>query len=261
RPFTFEGAHRRRAAEQAIENLSANVDTLITIPNDRLLQIADKKTGIKDAFRLADDVLRQGIQGISDLITQRGLINVDFADVKTIMAQQGSALMAIGNGSGDSRMVDAVNEAIASPLLEVSIDGAKGVLINVVGGEDLGILEVYEAADIIAKAVDPEAQIIFGAVIDPNFPPGQVKLTLIATGFDATRPNVQRSRAYPAPALNASQPAPQPQMVSVPTAQPQAAQPQRPAAQPAPRATPSFSSSDDLDIPPFLRNRNRQRGQ
>jgi cell division protein FtsZ len=261
KPFTFEGNHRRKMAEQGIEQLKPMVDTLIVIPNDRLLQTASKNTSMLQAFQMADNVLRQGIQGISDLITQRGLINVDFADVKTIMAQQGSALMAIGNGSGDSRMVDAVNEAIASPLLEVSIDGAKGVLINVVGGEDLGILEVYEAADIVAKAVDPEAQIIFGAVIDPNFPPGQVKLTLIATGFDATRPNVQRSRAYPAPAVNASQPAAQPQMVSVPAAQPQAAQPQRPAAQPAPRATPSFSSSDDLDIPPFLRNRNRQRGQ
>jgi cell division protein FtsZ len=213
------------------------------------------------AFQMADNVLRQGIQGISDLITQRGLINVDFNDVKTIMAQQGSALMAIGTGSGDSRMVDAVNEAIASPLLEVSIDGAKGVLINIVGGEDLGILEVYEAADIIAKAVDPDAQIIFGAVIDPNFPAGQVKLTLIATGFDTTRPNVQRSRSFPAVA-NAGQPqVAQPQMVSVPAAQPQPSQPQRTPAQPAPRATPSFSSSDDLDIPPFLRNRNRQRGQ
>jgi cell division protein FtsZ len=261
KPFTFEGNHRRKMAEQGIEQLKPMVDTLIVIPNDRLLQTASKNTSMLQAFQMADNVLRQGIQGISDLITQRGLINVDFADVKTIMAQQGSALMAIGNGSGDSRMVDAVNEAIASPLLEVSIDGAKGVLINVVGGEDLGILEVYEAADIVAKAVDPEAQIIFGAVIDPNFPPGQVKLTLIATGFDATRPNVQRSRAYPAPAVNASQPVAQPQMVSVPAAQPQAAQPQRPAAQPAPRATPSFSSSDDLDIPPFLRNRNRQRGQ
>jgi cell division protein FtsZ len=261
KPFTFEGNHRRKMAEQGIEQLKPMVDTLIIIPNDRLLQTASKNTSMLQAFQMADNVLRQGIQGISDLITQRGLINVDFADVKTIMAQQGSALMAIGNGSGDSRMVDAVNEAIASPLLEVSIDGAKGVLINVVGGEDLGILEVYEAADIVAKAVDPEAQIIFGAVIDPNFPPGQVKLTLIATGFDATRPNVQRSRAYPAPAVNASQPVAQPQMVSVPAAQPQAAQPQRPAAQPAPRATPSFSSSDDLDIPPFLRNRNRQRGQ
>ena len=211
---------------------------------------------------MADNVPRQGIQGISDLITQRGLINVDFADVKTIMAQQGSALMAIGSGSGDSRMVDAVNEAIASPLLEVSIDGAKGVLINVVGGEDLGILEVYEAADIIAKAVDPDAQIIFGAVIDPNFPAGQVKLTLIATGFDTTRPNVQRSRAFPSAVANAGQQqTAQPQLVAVPAAPPQSAQPQRTPAQPAPRATPSFSSSDDLDIPPFLRNRNRQRGQ
>jgi cell division protein FtsZ len=261
RPFTFEGNHRRKMAEQGLDQLKPMVDTLIINPNDRLLQTASKNTSMLQAFQMADNVLRQGIQGISDLITQRGLINVDFADVKTIMAQQGSALMAIGNGSGDSRMVDAVNEAIASPLLEVSIDGAKGVLINVVGGEDLGILEVYEAADIVAKAVDPEAQIIFGAVIDPNFPPGQVKITLIATGFDASRPNVQRARAYPAPAVNAGQQAPQPQMVSVPATQPQAAQPQRPAAQPAPRATPSFSSSDDLDIPPFLRNRNRQRGQ
>ena len=261
KPFTFEGNHRRKMAEQGIEQLKPMVDTLIIIPNDRLLQTASKNTSMLQAFQMADNVLRQGIQGISDLITQRGLINVDFADVKTIMAQQGSALMAIGSGSGDSRMVDAVNEAIASPLLEVSIDGAKGVLINVVGSEDLGILEVYEAADIVAKAVDPDAQIIFGAVIDPNFPPGQVKITLIATGFDATRPNVQRSRAYPAPVVNTSQQAPQPQMVTVPAAQPQVAQPQRPAAPPAPRATPSFSTSDDLDIPPFLRNRNRQRGQ
>jgi cell division protein FtsZ len=262
RPFTFEGNHRRKMAEQGIDQLKPMVDTLIIIPNDRLLQTASKNTSMLQAFQMADNVLRQGIQGISDLITQRGLINVDFNDVKTIMAQQGSALMAIGTGSGDSRMVDAVNEAIASPLLEVSIDGAKGVLINIVGGEDLGILEVYEAADIIAKAVDPDAQIIFGAVIDPNFPAGQVKLTLIATGFDTTRPNVQRSRAFPSAAMNGSQPQPaQPQMVSVPAAQPQPSQPQRTPAQPAPRATPSFSSSDDLDIPPFLRNRNRQRGQ
>ena len=262
RPFSFEGNHRRKMAEQGIDQLKPMVDTLIIIPNDRLLQTASKNTSMLQAFQMADNVLRQGIQGISDLITQRGLINVDFADVKTIMAQQGSALMAIGTGSGDSRMVDAVNEAIASPLLEVSIDGAKGVLINIVGGEDLGILEVYEAADIIAKAVDPDAQIIFGAVIDPNFPAGQVKLTLIATGFDTTRPNVQRSRAFPAAAMSGAQPQQaQPQMVSVPAAQPQAPQPQRTPAQPAPRATPSFSSSDDLDIPPFLRNRNRQRGQ
>lgn len=256
RPFTFEGNHRRKIAEQGIEQLKPMVDTLIIIPNDRLLQTASKSTSMLQAFQMADNVLRQGIQGISDLITQRGLINVDFADVKTIMAQAGSALMAVGHGSGDSRMVDAVNEAIASPLLEVSIDGAKGVLLNVVGGEDLGILEVYEAADIVAKAADPDAQIIFGAVIDPTFPAGQVKLTLIATGFDTTRPNVQRSRSFPAATTNNHQPSAQ-QPVPVQSAQP-SAQPARPAApvQP-PRVPPSFPSGDDLDIPPFLRNRKR----
>jgi cell division protein FtsZ len=196
KPFSFEGNHRRKTAEQGIEQLRPMVDTLIVIPNDRLLQMASKNTSMLQAFQMADNVLRQGIQGISDLITQRGLINVDFADVKTIMARQGSALMALGIGSGDNRMVDAVNEAIASPLLEVSIDGAKGVLFNVTGGEDLGILEVYEAADIVAKAVDPDANIIFGAVIDPTFPPGQVKITLIATGFDASRPAEARKRIY-----------------------------------------------------------------
>jgi cell division protein FtsZ len=259
RPFTFEGNHRRKMAEQGIDQLKPMVDTLIIIPNDRLLQTASKNTSMLQAFQMADNVLRQGIQGISDLITQRGLINVDFADVKTIMAQQGSALMAIGFGSGDNRMVDAVNEAIASPLLEVSIDGAKGVLLNIIGSDDLGILEVYEAADIVAKAVDPDAQIIFGSVIDPNFPAGQVKITLIATGFDTSRPNVQRTRSFSA---LAQPPAPTSQPVPVPAQpQPQAQQP-RPAQQPQqPRAMPSFNSSDDLDIPPFLRNRNRQRGQ
>ncbi|MBC8160294.1 MAG: cell division protein FtsZ, partial [Roseiflexaceae bacterium] len=197
RPFTFEGRHRQKTAEQGIEQLKPMVDTLITIPNDRLLQTASKNTSMLQAFRMADDVLRQGIQGISDLITQRGLINVDFADVKTIMAQQGSALMAIGHGSGDNRMIDAVNQAIASPLLEVSIDGAKGVLFNVTGGEDLGILEVNEAADIVARAVDPEAQIIWGAVFDPNMPPGTVKVTLIATGFDSNKTQQQqRQRVF-----------------------------------------------------------------
>jgi cell division protein FtsZ len=225
------------------------VDTLITIPNDRLLQTASKNTSILQAFRMADDVLRQGIQGISDLITQRGMINVDFADVKTIMAQQGSALMAIGMGQGDNRMVDAVQQAIASPLLEVSIDGAKGVLLNVTGGEDLGITEVNEAADIIAKAVDPDANIIFGAVLDPTFTPGQVKVTLIATGFDLNKPNVHRSRSFPG--VSQQQPAQQQQPAPVANQQPPA---QRPA---QPRVAPSFNSTDDLDIPPFLRNRKR----
>lgn len=235
------------------------VDTLIVIPNDRLLQTASKNTSMLQAFQMADNVLRQGIQGISDLITQRGLINVDFADVKTIMARQGSALMALGVGSGDNRMVDAVNEAIASPLLEVSIDGAKGVLFNVTGGEDLGILEVYEAADIVAKAVDPEANIIFGAVIDPTFPPGQVKITLIATGFDASRPAEARKRIY----MSGSQP----QQPAQPKRDMAYAEPHPPAASPpaAPRPQPSQParpqsasiSPDDLDIPPFLRNRRK----
>jgi cell division protein FtsZ len=258
RPFTFEGNHRRKTAEQGIEQLKPVVDTLIIIPNDRLLQTASKNTSMLQAFRMADDVLRQGIQGISDVITQRGLINVDFADIKAIMAQAGSALMAIGVGEGDNRMVDAVNMAIASPLLEVSIDGAKGVLFNVTGSEDLGILEVYEAADIIAKAVDPEANIKFGAVLDPNMPPGQVKITLIATGFDLSRPNVQKSRTY---AVGAPAPQPAPQPVPAAVASQPAARP-APAPQPRPmnppqRTAPNFANTDDLDIPPFLRNRRK----
>jgi cell division protein FtsZ len=256
KPFSFEGNHRRKTAEQGIEQLRPSVDTLIVIPNDRLLQIASKNTSMLDAFRLADDVLRQGIQGISDLITQRGMINLDFADVKTIMSQSGSALMAIGTGQGDSRMVDAINRAISSPLLELSIDGAKGVLLNVTGGLDLGIQEVYDAADIVAKAADPDANIIFGTVIDPAMAEGSVKVTLIATGFDANRPQINRSRSYPgttqAPHAVA-QPATQPVQAQM---QP-ATQPQRQAPAVVPRQTPNFSSNDDLDIPPFLRNRTR----
>jgi cell division protein FtsZ len=254
KPFSFEGNHRRKTAEQGIEQLRPMVDTLIVIPNDRLLQTASKNTSMLQAFQMADNVLRQGIQGISDLITQRGLINVDFADVKTIMARQGSALMALGIGSGDNRMVDAVNEAIASPLLEVSIDGAKGVLFNVTGGEDLGILEVYEAADIVAKAVDPEANIIFGAVIDPTFPPGQVKITLIATGFDANRPAEARKRIYMSGAQQ-QQPTQPKRDMAYAESQPSAAarpQPQQPA-----RPQSASINPDDLDIPPFLRNRRK----
>jgi len=263
RPFTFEGNHRRKLAEQGIEQLRPVVDTLIVIPNDRLLQTASKNTTFTQAFEMADNVLRQGIQGISDLITQRGLINLDFADVKTIMAQQGSALMAIGHGRGDSRMVDAVQQAIASPLLEVSIDGARGVLFNVTGGEDLGILEVYEAADIVSKQVDPDAHIMVGAVIDPSFAPGEVKVTLIATGFDLNRPsaNVQRARSFPTAATSAGHSTahhpPQAPAQRQPV-QPQA-QPVQPPPQAQPRVAPSFNSGDDLDIPPFLRNRNRGR--
>ena len=193
RPFMFEGNRRRMAAEEGIANLKQHVDTLITVPNDRLLQVADKKMPLKEAFRLADDVLRQGIQGISDLITVPGLINLDFADVKTIMSAAGSALMAIGEATGESRAVDAARLAIASPLLDIDINGARGVLFNITGGLDLTLYEVNEAADIISKAAHPEANIIFGAVQDAAFD-GKVKITVIATGFDA-RPAVAGQQA------------------------------------------------------------------
>ena len=183
KPFAFEGNKRRAAAEEGIDNLKQHVDTLITVPNDRLLQVADKKMPLKEAFRLADDVLRQGIQGISDLITVPGLINLDFADVKTIMSAAGSALMAIGEASSESRAVDAARMAIASPLLDIDINGAHGVLFNITGGLDLTLYEVNEAADIISKAAHPEANIIFGAVQDSAYD-GKVKITVIATGFD-----------------------------------------------------------------------------
>jgi cell division protein FtsZ len=191
KPFQFEGKKRQLSAEEGIANLKQHVDTLITVPNDRLLQIADKRTPLSEAFRLADDVLRQGIQGISDLITVPGLINLDFADVKTIMSTAGSALMAIGEASGDTRAIDSANIAIASPLLDIDISGARGVLFNITGGMDMTLLEVSEAADIISRAAHPEANIIFGAVQDPAFD-GKVKITVIATGFDGgtARPQV-----------------------------------------------------------------------
>jgi len=168
RPFTFEGKKRATQAEQGIQELKSKVDTLITIPNDRLLQVVDKSTSINEAFRIADDVLRQGVQGISDLIAVPGLINLDFADVKTIMSNTGTALMGIGSAKGENRAAEAAKIAISSPLLETSIEGAKGVLLNITGGPDLGLFEVNEAAEIISQAADPEANIIFGAVIDEN---------------------------------------------------------------------------------------------
>ncbi len=190
KPFAFEGEKRKRIAEEGIEGLRDKVDALITIPNDRLLQIVDKKTSLLDAFQVVDDVLRQGVQGISDLITESGLINVDFADVKTIMSSAGSALMGIGRGSGENRAIEAAKQAINSPLLELSINGAKGVLFNVTGGADLGMHEIDEAAKVITNAVDTEANIIFGAVIDPNIT-GEVRITVIATGFEGVHNPMQ----------------------------------------------------------------------
>lgn len=282
KPFTFEGSRRRLSAEEGISNLKEQVDTLITIPNDRLLSIADKKTTLSEAFRIADDVLRQGIQGISDLITEPGLINLDFADVKSIMQVAGSALMAIGRGTGAERCKDAARQAIESPLLEISIEGAKGVLFNVTGGTELGLLEVYEAASVIQEAADPEANIIFGAVIDPEMG-DDVKITLIATGFDSARRTVEMRQGYaqrePGVATNYThnqQPQYQPQQPQAqPPSQPQRNAdygngPQRPAAnphhtpahgnepptpltvRPTPQRTAQPNNGDELDIPPFL---------
>ncbi|PLX26439.1 cell division protein FtsZ [Candidatus Parcubacteria bacterium] len=183
KPFSFEGPQRKIIADEAHDDLARHVDTVITIPNDRILQIIDKKTSLLDAFDIVDDVLRQGVQGISELITVPGLINVDFADVKSIMSDTGSALMGIGLGSGDNRAVEAAKAAISSPLLEVSIDGARGILFTITGGSSLGMQEVAEAAKVITSSADDDVQVIFGAVVDESM--GEdVRVTVVATGFD-----------------------------------------------------------------------------
>jgi cell division protein FtsZ len=183
KPFAFEGEKRRRNADDAIDKLRRNVDTLITIPNDKLLQTIDRRTPLLEAFKVADDVLRQGVQGISDLITVHGLINLDFADVKTVMRDAGSALMGIGRASGENRAIEAAQQAISSPLLEVSIDGARGILFNVIGGMDMSMHEINTVAETITSAADSEANIIFGASINPDLE-GEIIVTVIATGFD-----------------------------------------------------------------------------
>jgi cell division protein FtsZ len=186
KPFAFEGVRRKLIAERAAEELRAKVDTLITIPNDRLRDVVQKNTSLVDAFRFVDDILRQGVQGISDIITVPGLINLDFADVRTIMSDAGSALMGIGRASGDSRALDATRQAIASPLLEININGAQGILFNIAGSANLSLFEVTEAAEEIRAVADPEANIIFGTSFDERLG-DEVMITVIATGFDATR--------------------------------------------------------------------------
>ena len=193
RPFEFEGAKRAKQAAEGIQRLRDNVDTLIVIPNERLLSIVERRTTILDAFKEADDVLRQGVQGITDLITIPGLINLDFADVRTVMQDQGSALMGIGTSSGESRATEAAKGAISSPLLEESVEGATGVLLNITGGGDLGLFEVNEAAEIISTASAADSNIIFGAVIDPGMG-DEVRVTVIATGFDSSRPQARLPR-------------------------------------------------------------------
>ncbi|SDC74359.1 cell division protein FtsZ [Paenibacillus sp. UNCCL117] len=242
RPFTFEGRKRALQADQGIAALKEKVDTLIVIPNDRLLEIVDKKTPMLEAFRTADNVLRQGVQGISDLIAVPGLINLDFADVKTIMTERGSALMGIGVGTGENRAADAAKQAIMSPLLETSIDGARGVLMNITGGANLSLYEVNEAADIVASASDLEVNMIFGAVIDERLK-DEIMVTVIATGFEhknLTAPPAKK----PATSGTSAGASSQPQESSdsrLNNLRPFGGQ----------------SSNDQLDIPAFLRNRNR----
>jgi cell division protein FtsZ len=211
KPFSFEGEKRRQNAEWAIAHLGHQVDTLITIPNDRLLQTIDRRTPLLETFKIADDVLRQGVQGISELITEHGLINLDFADVKAIMSNAGSALMGIGRASGDDRAVKAAQQAIESPLIEVSIDGARGVLFNVTGGYDMSMSEIQEAAEIITSAVSPEANIIFGATLKPEMEE-ELVITVIATGFDSEYFHEKAARLEPGvgPSVRAEAPAEKP---------------------------------------------------
>ena len=208
KPFAFEGKRRRAAAEKGIEFLTQKVDTIIVIPNDKLLQVVDKKCYVSDAFSKADDVLRQGIKGISDLIQIPGLINLDFADVKTIMTEQGEALMGIGLATGENRAADAAKMAINSPLLETSIDGAKGILLNISGSANLSLFEINEAAEIISDAADPDANIIFGSVIDESLG-DSVQVTVVATGFNSSTKNVPefgKTTTAARPATNTSAP-------------------------------------------------------
>ena len=240
KPFPFEGKRRMRHAEMGIASLKDKVDTLLIIPNERLLRMADKKTTLLDSFKLADDVLRQGVQAISDLITIPGVVNADFADIKAVMLDKGLAHMGVGYGKGDSRAADAVRQAIASPLLETSIEGATGVILNFTGGADLGALEVYEAADVVRESADPDANIIFGAVIDETLN-DEIRITVIATGFEAEHDisslEEKKVEAKPQAVVSevtreaaATVDATKEEMISKP-----------------------YSEDDDLDIPVFLR--------
>ena len=262
KPFTFEGSKRKEVAENAYDNLKDKVDAIISIHNDRILQIIDKKTSLMDAFSMVDDVLRQGISGISDLITTHGVVNADFADVRSIMQDAGTALMGIGIASGENRAQEAAKAAISSPLLELAIDGAKGVLFNITGGPNLGMFEIDEAAKVITKSIDPDAKVKFGAVIDETLG-DDVRITVIATGFDEAnkRPapmmmqESEAKRNFPEPKI--FQPAQPPVEVRKPLFNPAPAQPVQPMPAPKiqPLQEPSDTPEDELDIPAFIRKK------
>ncbi|MCM3672894.1 MULTISPECIES: cell division protein FtsZ [Peribacillus] len=252
RPFTFEGRKRATQAQGGISSMKESVDTLIVIPNDRLLEIVDKSTPMLEAFREADNVLRQGVQGISDLIAVPGLINLDFADVKTIMSNKGSALMGIGISSGENRAAEAAKKAISSPLLETSIDGAQGVLMNITGGTNLSLFEVQEAADIVATASDQDVNMIFGSVINENLK-DEIVVTVIATGFNEVEASIRPSGR---PTLGQQQQSrPQTQQTPQPNVKREVKR-EEVNEQPARNAN---QGDEALDIPTFLRNRNRRR--
>ncbi|MBA3800848.1 MAG: cell division protein FtsZ [Geodermatophilaceae bacterium] len=259
RPFSFEGKRRAVQAEEGIAELRNECDTLIVIPNDRLLQLGDRNVSVMDAFRTADQVLLSGVSGITDLITTPGLINLDFADVKAVMSGAGSALMGIGSARGENRALAAAEQAIASPLLEASMEGAHGVLLSISGGSDLGLFEINEAASLVADAAHPDANIIFGAVIDDALG-DEVRITVIAAGFDGGTPTYKRadpavpaegSSETPHPALNGSAAAATAREQATPPVPPQPAQGRAPVLSGRPLAAEDFD--DDLDIPEFLR--------
>ncbi|MFC8919885.1 cell division protein FtsZ [Streptomyces sp. NPDC057116] len=274
RPFTFEGRRRANQAEDGIAELREEVDTLIVIPNDRLLSISDRQVSVLDAFKSADQVLLSGVQGITDLITTPGLINLDFADVKSVMSEAGSALMGIGSARGDDRAVAAAEMAISSPLLEASIDGARGVLLSISGGSDLGLFEINEAAQLVSEAAHPEANIIFGAVIDDALG-DEVRVTVIAAGFDGGQPPARRDNILSAGSSKREEPAPpartseQPRPVSGLGTVPVREEPPAPPAEPVPAVNDSSlsvtppavpparpypdTSAEELDVPDFLK--------
>lgn len=288
KPFTFEGQQRMTIADEALAELQDRVDAAVVVPNDRLLQIIDKKTSLLDSFRVVDDVLRQGVQGISDLITGHGMVNVDFADVKAVMSNAGSALMGIGRGSGENRALDAAQAAIESPMLDITIDGARGVVFNITAGQDLRMYEVEEAARVITEHADPNAKVIFGTVIDESqVEEGEIKITVVATGFEDEELESHTRSRYSGSVQQQSQPAQNPAPIypqfqqpqqpqqsqspsSQPYHQPQESQPAR-SPQPVSSDRPAYQSGgagsgssddEDLEVPTFIRRKMReQKGQ
>jgi cell division protein FtsZ len=261
KPFSFEGQQRMTIAEEALAELQDRVDASVIVPNDRLLQIIDKKTSLLDAFKVVDDVLRQGVQGISDLITHHGMVNVDFADIKAITSNAGSALMGIGRASGENRAAESARAAIESPLLDITIDGAKGIVFNVTSGPDLKMYEVEEAARVITENADPAAKVIFGSVIDPDqVEEGEIKITVIATGFDKPEMIQKSQQRYSGTIPTPSQPAPNTSFPGqpIPEHMPVTSTPASPYTPQEHTRQVSSAEEEDLEVPTFIRRKMRE---